>query len=394
MNKTIQSISFLFGLFCTISLYLLYKLIPHSYYINNEIKEKFTTTTNSEQNLNTKKEELNIVEKLPKYDDNFMLLTTFNNNNKISNNETRWYDNDVDISKVLMTDYNKGLYFTLNNTINFVDDKIVTAVKGANIKNVEMTGPVALYFSNSNIAPFILSEFSLLFMIKFKEIIGMSTLFEMLCNTTVIDTKDNKNTPTYVPNIVSIDIIESIYNTKQIKINITFGSKKYTISDLDKSIILNDDINLIGLTLNQNTNILEFIINNKSYKFNNDNKEKITLGSQPIIINKFGELNASLYSMAYYKKALNQDDITQFVKYNQYYFTGMDKIMLERIQYQKLLENAKLNANKNQDKLENMTKLLDKCIYKEKTIKEEPKPIKNIPKIELNILKAFLPSKI
>lgn len=390
----------MFGLFIVIFIFLLYKLVPNSCN-NNKIKEKFTnntsnnTSNNSSNNTSNNKElevkeEDNIIQKLPKHDENFMILTTFNDEKQISNNESRWYDDDIDKEKISLTDYNKGLYFTLNNTVSFEKDKLINAVKGANLLNVQMLGPVALYFSNKNISPYILSEFTLLFMLKFKEINGNATLFEMLCNTSVIDSKNNNRQPIYIPNIVSIDIIKS--NTTQIHIEITFGSKKYSIPQIDKNLLINDNINLLGLVLNEK--YLDFIINNKTYRFNLNDQETLTLGSQPIIINKFGELNIIMYSMAYYKKTLSSDDITDYVKYNQHYFTGMNKVILERLEYQKLLENAKSSVSKNEDKLKNMTKLLDKCVYKEtdfQQISQEYSSSSNLD-ISFNKLDLLLPS--
>ena len=126
--KIIYLIAFLSGLFLTLSAYILYGQILNIPYT----KEGFQIQNNNPQTQNVSSSE-NTEEKidihtaltLPKAEHNFMILTTFNNANKIKNQELRWYDDKTQMDNILMTDFNKGTYFSLGNVVTYETDKLV-----------------------------------------------------------------------------------------------------------------------------------------------------------------------------------------------------------------------------------------------------------------------------
>lgn len=417
---TAQLISYLAGIFIGISIYILYKLIPRDSRDSRDsakiIKENFETEQQSDSSLsatgntstiandatssnviddtlsntsntsnignigntsntsntsnipsdNSTEPELTrltqnnsqgnaTIPELPAYDKNFMVLTTFNQGEKITNNEMKWYDNNIDIDSILKTDYNKGVYFTISNTTPLIDDKIIPLAKGANIQNVSLSGPAALYFANNTKDTFNISEFTIIFMIKLVSLSGNSTLFEVLCNTSVTDEYDD---PVYIPQAISMNVIRKSAN--MVNIDIIFGSHKYTINDIDINVLVNDTIHLISLSYNS-TNLF-VIVDSNMYTFDLVVRENITLGPLPMVINKNGELNAVMYAFAYYKKALSTVEITSFQQYIHFNLSGITDTIKEAEEYKKMLQEARDNEKKNNNKLKNVSKLLDKCV--------------------------------
>jgi hypothetical protein len=311
---------------------------------------------------------------LPKKNDNFMLLTTFNNLVKIRNDELRWYHDSVDIKDVLMTDFNKGIFFSLGNAVSFETDKLIQQVQGANLQNTQLTGPIALYFSNSEKSPFELSQFSLLFMIKIHAIQGTNTIFEMLCNTSVVD----GFTSSYIANAISMKLVE--IDDKYFNIDIIFGTENYSVPRLEKHLLVNDSINLLALTFNTANIVVR--INSVPYTYTY-NKNAITLGSLPVIINKNGTLPMVMYSMAYYKKALTATDMIEYIRYNMFYFNGINLLLEEQKKYLSMISDS----DNNKSKIEQMTRMLDKCAISD---------ISDLQKKDVNVnaLETPYPSKM
>jgi hypothetical protein len=324
----------------------------------------FQDTTNKYMNMLT----------LPKKNDNFMLLTTFNNLVKIRNDELRWYHDTVDINDVLMTDFNKGVFFSLGNAVSFETDKLIQQVQGANLHNTQLTGPIALYFSNSEKSPFELSEFSLLFMIKIHAIQGTNTIFEMLCNTSVVD----GYTSSYIANAISMKLVE--VDDKYFNIDVIFGTENYRVPRLEKHLLVNDSINLLALTFNTANIVVR--INSVPYTYVY-NKNAITLGSLPVVINKNGTLPMVMYSMAYYKKALTATDMIEYIRYNMFYFNGINLLLEEQQKYLSMIGDS----DNNKSKIEQMTRMLDKCTISD--ISELQKKDVNV-----NSLETPYPSKM
>ena len=379
-KMTAYLISFLSGIFLGLCLYIFYQfnMITTTKQIKENFKVEKPDTDDSKdnsqddsqkyQNINnssmdpamtkltkTNSQNDKIAPILPAYDDNFMLLTTFNKGENVSNNEMKWYDNNIDIDSILKTDYNKGIYFNLSNTISMVDDKVMSLAKGVSIRNVSLSGPAALYFANNTKNTFFITDFTIIFMVKFVNISNNSTLFEILCNTSVTNEYDD---PVYTPQVISMNVIRVTENI--VNIDVIFGSYKYTIKDIDINVLINDTIHLISLSYDSSN--LFVIIDNNMYTFELAKQENITLGPLPITINKNGELNCILYSFAYYKKSLSTADIASFQQYIHHNLSGVTNTMKETEEYKKLLQEAQDNEKKNKNKLKDVSKLLDKCV--------------------------------
>ena len=301
---------FLLGLFLTLSFFS----FSNYFIFKNNIKtiEKFSSISKKDIDASSNIASLKIddnsnkINILPKKSDKFILINTYTNN--LSNNEQKWYDNNIDYSKLLSTDYNDGKYFTYNNTIELKNSLIAGGVNGADINKVQLNGPNALYFANNySQNKYDLSEFSIIFILKIKNISNNIMLFEMLANTSTTSNTDDTDDITYIANCISIYLI--INENKNYDIELTIGNSKFIIPNIDKNLILSIDVNLIGLIFNGTT--VTFILNNNTYKFKY-NKSLITLGSSPVIINKEGDLDAILYSFIYYKTAITLEDIIEY----------------------------------------------------------------------------------
>jgi hypothetical protein len=361
----IYLIAFLSGLFLTLSAYILYGQILNGPYT----KETFQTESIEVQQEPTDAQTVDIhtVLTLPKEENNFMILTTFNNASKIKNQELRWYDDKISMQNVLMTDFNKGTFFSLGNAVTFETDKLVRHVQGANLHNIQLTGPIAMYFSNSDKSPYELSQFSLLFMIKLYSIQGTNILFEMLCNTSVADT--------YIPNVICMKLIE--INDKYFQIDVIFGTERFIVPNLEKHLLVNDSVNLLALTFSANNIVVR--INSVPYIYAYT-QTAISLGSLPVIVNKNGTMQLVLYSMAYYKKALTAADMTEYIRYNMFYFNGINKLLDEKQTYADIQNEAESNKNK----MDSMSKLLNKCTISNDYIDpiDIPKRNSHVPKID------------
>ena len=354
---------FLLGLFLTLSFFSL----SNNFTFKNTIKtiEKFTSTPTIDTNAssNIQKSKINDSDKssseiklniLPKNSDKFILINSYSNN--LSNNEQKWYDNNINYSKLLSTDYNDGKYFTFNKTIELKNSLITGGVNGADINKVQLNGPNSLYFANNyNKNKYDLSEFTIIFILKIKNIPDNIMLFEMLANTSTVN--DNTDNTIYIANCISIYLI--IKKNKNYDIELTIGNSKFVIPNIDKNLILNIDINLIALIFD-GLNVT-FILNNNTYKFNYNNKYLITLGSSPVIINKEGDLDGILYSFIYYKIALTPEDIIAYKKYNNYYIYGVNHIDNLKNKTDKLLIDSKNNSLDKDKRIEELLEQLKKC---------------------------------
>jgi hypothetical protein len=354
--RILQFVGFLLGLFLTLS----YFSMINNYTFKNTVKniEKFNNNTS---NLTTNTSNLsssnitNNVNLLPRSKDKFIILSTFNNNT-LSNNEQKWYDNDINFKNFSLTGYNGGNYFTFNNPIELTGSKIKNGINGADINKIQLTGPSALYFANNYINHnYDLTSFTIIFILSIKNIINNVMLFEMLANTSVIDIKNED--PIYLANSVSIYII--LRNNKNFNIELTIADKKYVIEDIDSKIILGTDIALISLIFD-GTNIT-FIINNNTYTIKYTNKMPIKLGSSEIIINRDGDLNGILYSFIYYKGALTMDEIVSYKKYNFSYIYGVNYVYELQNKTNELLIEATYKANEKDKHIASLLEKLNDC---------------------------------
>jgi hypothetical protein len=327
---------------------------------------------------------------LPKETDNFMLLTTFNNQKQIVNSSLRWYDDNISISSILMTDSNKGIYFNYDKPVELLSYATTPYMKAANINNIEFKGPLALYFANdaSNPKPiFILNEFTMLFMIRFVEIEGDNTLIELLCNTSSSG-NTKQGSPQYEYHIVYINLVKQ--SATKVRVQLRIGSQIIK-SDFDYNVLVNNDVILFGFGFSKSASKVSLYVGNKQRNYTYSNTNDITLGSAPFIINKSGELNASIYSFAYYKKLLTTIDINNYINYNKYYINGIDVWSKANSDKQKLLDDASQKAANAQNRINQLSKLLDKCVYYKEDIPAAPKSPRKKKVVKKS--KIVLPSK-
>jgi hypothetical protein len=290
------------------------------------------------------------VPKFPHLETVFMFLSTINNQGNISNNELKWYDNFLNLSQVLKTDFNKGTYFSLSNPVTFKNDELLPYSKGADLSHTSLIGPTALYFANND-QTFKLTEFSVVFMMKVMSVTKKCTIFEMLCNTRTNDTHS------FVPQAIALSISRA--SNTEINFIITVGSNSFTIRDIDQNSIINDIIHTITL-IYDGTKVTVFI-DNREYSHTPDKIEEITLGSTPVVINKSPELDCILYGFAYYKQPLKKEDIVDFQKFITYYLSGLDVIMREKREYIRLLQMSSKRTQDSERKFHDISKQLDKC---------------------------------
>jgi hypothetical protein len=291
---------------------------------------------------------------IPKKEMKFMLLTTYTN--KIVNSEQKWYDENIESSSISSMTFNEGSYFVYNLPIDFYKNDKTNIIKGAIINKVQLKGPNALYFANnSNIKNYELSSFSVFFMLKINNIQENMTFFEMLANTSVVE--NDTQQVNYIANSISINI--KINSTGNFDIQIIIGNSKYDVVNIDKKILIGTDISLIGLIFD-GVNI-KFIINNNNYTFKYTNNEIITLGSSPIIINKDGVLDGFLYSFIYYKTALTDEEILLLKNYNNYYIFGLYQTDTNKAVIENSLKTLQLDLDSKDAVISRLQEELNKC---------------------------------
>lgn len=340
MKSLIYSISFLLSFFITVSTYLLYNMRPKTI-------EHFSS---DEANDSTSYQKY-----IPKYNNNLLLFTTFNKDTLIKS--TKWFDEDVN-----PTNENTEAYLSFANSLEFVDDAKKN-VKVAKLKNIELKAPLALNFAN-NKQTYEITEFTILFFLNFKAISGSHTLFEMLCNTGFRNDSPTTN-PEYYSHVISINVENRSAN--KIRLSATVGEQPLLSNDIDINLIKSDRPVLVGLTYDKSKkeNQVNLIIDKHT-----DNKYTISplyfhpiyAGTAPVIINKLGEIDCEMYSMAYYTKALTSAEIDQFKAFNEYYINGINKYDRQQAASKQAVANAEQNQKKNANKLAALQSTLEKCI--------------------------------
>ena len=363
----IKIIGFLIGLFTilTILSYLKNKKIIENFKNDNvQLIENFSNSDDNNFAL------------LPHINKKFISISTFKNN--ISMNDQKWYDDDID-------ENNNYLYFKFNNLLNSIPNSNNQGANSLSIKNVSLKGPYAFNFANND--KYELTNCSIFFTLKINDIKDdnkNNILFEMLADTnTSVD-------GIYVPVSISIIFINNFNNTYTI--NIIVGNIVYTNSDLtniNKKTLTDIDVNLIGLLISKTE--ITFIINNNTYNFQNKFDDDIVLGTNHIVINKHGNIDANLFNFIYYKYTFLLDDIPLLKSYNNYYISGLyvaNEMMKDK--------DDKINQIlKEKEEASNKVKKLQQDIDLLSNMKSEPKePIiyfKNEPSI--NKCPAYIPTE-
>jgi len=112
-------------------------------------------------------------------------------------------------------------------------------------------------------------------------------------------------------------------------------------------------------------------------------------------MNKYGDIDMVLYSFAFYKTFFNENDIVAFKKYNNYYITGIYKLIEDNKQQNKKIENIKKDRENKQKLLLNTAKLLDKCTTSSsESMEYNNLDSQGIEALSITPLKKLLPSKM
>lgn len=349
MRSFVYTISFLLSFFLTLSIYILIHLKPTVEKFNVESQQAPATP--------------NMQTVIPAYADNFLSFTSFiSPETKIDLSQKRWYDNDT-------TTY--YLRYTGEKNISLIDDAKKN-VKTANVKEIELIGPNAFQFANTPPVgadnPYELSAFTFLLMAKVVRPTApqqqppgtpKNTLFELLCNTlSSVDTSTSH--PTYSSQVISINL--ELLDANNTNFEVRIGSdndatkKSYLIQN--SALYTADSPVLISLSYNKfanaNTGTVRLKVGEVTKTFDIQNPVKITLGSAPFILNKGGEIDINVYSMAFYKKALTDTEIDQYKNFNEYYINGINKI----VDQSKTAASQLTTAN---EKLKNVEASLSSC---------------------------------
>jgi len=359
--------SFFVGLFITLFFINYFNIInkqQENFEINKLTKETLNTTyLNSTYNK--------IIEDLPYKNFKYMSISTYFNIKQLGNSEGRWYDINLNSDKYDIK-LNVNEYFTFSKMINLKNNKINNeGAKGADINGIELLGPKSFYYAN-NINSNELTEFSVIISCKINDIIqNNNILFEMTGNTEEI-INDDKNI-NYTYSMININIQPNINNNYNFIL--TIGNNVYAgnINNIDKTIIKGSDLLVIGLLYTESE--ITLIINKEMFKYKNNNKFTIKLGSNPVIINKNGNINMDLYNFTYYKSIIPISEYLIFFKHNYYYLSGINNIL-------KSSSSAIEEANKNADSINN------KCIENSKE-NDSIKINKRIDELEKNLTKCF-----
>jgi hypothetical protein len=296
----IKIFGFFIGLFITLLLISYVK-----------INEPFTNIEHS--SLETFHDKTMIIDEnddsiLPYHGYKFICINTYNDITKVDINNGKWFDYD-----------NKDLFFKYDKIIsldkNFVNERIGSP--GANINRVQLNGPECFYFAN-NSETYEAIEFTMFMTIKIISCLNKNNiLFEMTGNTTSRD----KLVPTYTTSIININFI--IRDNKNYDIILLIGDKVYSglANNIDKDIVENTDYLIVGMYYTKSR--IGLIFNNKIYEYENLNLYDITLGSTPLIINKYGSFNMHLYKFVYYKSLFDFKYYQYMGRYNNYYLSGL-----------------------------------------------------------------------
>jgi hypothetical protein len=247
----------------------------------------------------------------------FMCINTYKNIDKISISDGKWFDIDVENKYY---DFNYNNYFKFNTIINLVKNTLnnKNGALGANLYNNELLGPSCFNFAN-NTETYELVEFTMFITCKIIECSKVNNIiFEMTGNTATINTK----IPQYTTSIINLNLI--VNDNKNYDIHLTIGDIIYKgeAINIDRAIIEERDYITIGLFYTKQK--IGLILNNKLYEYSNTNVHPITLGSTPIIINKYGSINMHLYNFVYYKSLFDFNNYEFLGRYNNYYISGLN----------------------------------------------------------------------
>ena len=324
----IKILSFFIGLFITLLIISYYK-IYEPFSVSSQLMDLSEKIAKPLSNPLSLLSELSSMVNKEVYDDvnddsnipyrgyKFMCINTYYDTKKISISDGKWYDIDTDNKHY---DYNYNHYFKFNTLINLEKNRLnnKTGALGADIYNNELLGPSCYNFAN-NSDTYELVEFSMFITTNFIACSKTNNiLFEMTGNTITTD----KIIPKYTTSIININLI--INENKNYDIHLTIGNIIYKgqANNIDKSLLEDSDYITIGLFYTKDK--IGLILNTKIYEYANINEFPITLGSTPLIINKYGSINMHLYNFVYYKSLYDFTNYEYLVRYNNYYISGLN----------------------------------------------------------------------
>jgi len=312
-KRIVFYISLLLGTFLTISVFLIYKIVPQT--VSKKTLETFQNSENSVK-IDEVLPEKSQLSTLPYKESIVMFLSTFNNAESVSYDDMKWYDTFLVKSSYSSVETNTKHYFNMNN-MTVKDDG---EVHGVSINNVSLKGPNSFYFSQDN-SGYLISDFTTIMMLKIKDISSTPiVLYELPCNTT---TESEGEDIHQIANNISISLFKKIDN--RVKIKITFGSLEYDVADdISTDLLITETPTLFAMSFKNKK--ISFIINTEVYNVDIINDvSKLSLGSLPIVINKSGALDGILYSYAHYSRYLDEKEIFQFQSYIMNQINGNEK---------------------------------------------------------------------
>lgn len=373
-GKYLYYTSILFGIFITLSVNILTKLVPKK---QNKIKEFFENTPVIEN------ENENQLLKIPRENDIFMLISTLNNCESLSINDLKWYNSLLDKNAISSSSENSNIFFNLDNVVSFENNSSYYDIQGVILNKTSLKGPNAFQFSD-DIKKLTFEEFTSILIFRIRDISEHPLiLYEIPCNTSSV-VKDN--TVINVANTISISMTK--VNDIFIRIDVHFGSKSYKIiEEYPIELITNDVPLLLSLSYKSNKFILN--INKKEISQNIDeNITGLTFGALPVIINKSKNFGGVLYSYCHYKSQLTTEEIQNFYKYIIHNLSGLEKI---KIQSSELIDLK----GKLKDYEENQTKL-NNCQIKVKQLEssKNKQAIKMKKGVKINPIKITQPDDI
>lgn len=270
-------------------------------YFNNKknlkVIEKYSTSS-----------DLKLISNIPSNVNKFLAINSFED--KIKTAENRWYSID---------DANK--FFSYIGTLELVSNGVNTdLINGAKIDRIQLNGPNCYTFAN-NLVTNELNEFSIYFAGKFKGVSHTNNiLFELIGNSEAID---YPNDVKYLASVVNLNFQKNQNNNFDIIITIGNVIYKGLINNIDKAVIINNDV--INFYLSYSASELVFGINKQIFKYKVDNTAfKVKLGSSPFIINKGGNFNLDLYLFVFYKSVISFTEVQQLSRFTYSNLSGLE----------------------------------------------------------------------
>ncbi len=137
---------------------------------------------------------------------------------------------------------------------------------------------------------------------------------------------DYPNDVKYLPSVVNLNFQKNQNNNFDIIITIGNVIYKGLINNIDKAVIINNDV--INFYLSYSASELVFGINKQIFKYKVDNTAfKVKLGSLPFIINKGGNFNLDLYLFVFYKSVITFTEVQQLSRFTYSNLSGLETVI-------------------------------------------------------------------